>query len=159
MSIMTGVKFYKHGKPKIGEHIANEAWEEELEKLKSKLIEIFEGKLKDLIEGLLKDFVKNLLVMLCESLGLPTDGNLDFVYSEFVDLIFSAAEKQDDEEADDDDDKGLYNLVFKALDKFARGVSATASYSRDLKLFSLITIVIGVLQIIVGTVALSNQVE
>lgn len=149
MSINTGVKFYKHGKPKIGPGVEEIRWEEELEELGNALADHFEGKLKGLAIDLLSVFVKNILDSICDLLGIPTNGNLDILYSEFVKQIKKAVVDQDF--------KKNYKNVFKPLDYISYGAGWIPSYSRDLKLFSLITIMIGALQMIIGFVALCNE--
>jgi len=94
-------------------------------------------------------FVKDLLERLCNLLGVTTNGILDIVYSIFLDKIKTVVINPDG--------KDYYKSVFDYLEIFIFGASVFPSYSRDLKLFSLITIAIGALQIIIASVALKNQ--
>ena len=90
MSISTGVKFYKNGKPKIGPQISEKLWEERLEEVGNALTDHFEGKVKGLVFDLISVFVKDILDEVCDIFEIPTNGYVDLVYSEFVRLIKKA---------------------------------------------------------------------
>ncbi|MFX0029655.1 MAG: PKD domain-containing protein [Candidatus Hermodarchaeota archaeon] len=151
MSITTGIKFYKHGKPKIGPMIDEIKWQEKIKELEDTVVDVVDGKLLLLAIDLFSVFVKDILESLFNLFGIPINGDLDSLYDSFLDEIYSKKISKTNKE--------LYKSVFQALDYISYGAGWIPSYSRDLKLFSLITIAIGALQIIVGFTALVNEIN
>ena len=149
VSILTGVKFYKRGKPKL--EFDEIKWDKMLKELGDELVDIVEGTLLILAIDLFSVFVKDILESLFSLFGIPVNGDLDFLYSSFLDTIKSVESSEIS--------KNLYKIVFKPLEIISYVAGWIPSYSRDLKLFSLITIAIGALQIIIGLVALKNQLD
>ncbi|MFX1502499.1 MAG: hypothetical protein ACFFDH_16175, partial [Promethearchaeota archaeon] len=156
ISIYTGIKFYDEGKYNEDIFFNMEKWKESIEDIGDSVDKLFKDRLKDIFKDLITLFVMKMLENLLSLYGISNDGEVDYVFSFFSDVLTTGSDVAGFSYKSIKD----YKRIFEPLHILSGTyLAALEFYNRDLKIVSFSMILIGIIQLITSFVFLHSAVN